>query len=93
MNTAERAAAIVSDRDKARALPWCLAHGGLTSIFALWTFGGSVFVLFLRELGLPMGQIGVLLSLFPFCGLIALGFAPLAARLGRKRTVVACYGA
>ncbi len=82
-----------AEQAKIRALPWCLAHGMLNSVFALWTFGGSVFVLFLHELGLPKGEIGLLLSLFPFCGLLALGFAPTAARLGRKRVFLACYGA
>jgi hypothetical protein len=74
-----------SDREKIKALPWNLVHGVLTNIFYLWTFGGSVFLLFLSELGLPKGQIGILLSLFPFSGLVALGFAPVAARLGWKR--------
>ena len=46
----------------------------------------------LAELGLPKQQIGFLLSLFPFCGLLALGFAPTAARFGRKRVYVVCYG-
>ena len=67
-----------SDRLKIRALPWHLAHGALTSVFFLWTFGGSVFVLFLNELGLPKSQIGIMLSFFPFSGLIALVFAPYA---------------
>ena len=80
-----------SEREKIKALPWNLAHGMLTNIFFLWTFGGSVFVLFLNELGLPKGQIGTLLSLFPFAGLVALGFAPVAARLGRKRVFIACF--
>jgi MFS family permease len=80
------------DRAKIRALPWHLAHGSLTSIFFLWTFGGSVFLLFLSELGLPKGQIGIMLSFFPFSGLLALFFAPYAARLGRKRVFLACYG-
>jgi len=79
------------DRTKIRALPWYLAHGALTSIFYLWTFGGSVFLLFLSELGLPKGQIGIMLSFFPFCGLVALVFAPYATRLGRKRVFLACY--
>ena len=81
-----------SDRVKIRALPWYLAHGALTSIFYLWTFGGSVFLLFLSELGLPKGQIGIMLSFFPFCGLVALVFAPYATRIGRKRVFLACYG-
>ncbi len=80
------------DRAKIRALPWVLVSGKLISFFALWTFGGSMFVLFLNELGLPKGRIGVVLSLFPFCGLLALGFAPVAARLGRKRVFLAGYG-
>jgi MFS family permease len=82
----------VSEEEKMRALPWNLVHGGLTSIFFLWTFGGSIFVLFLSELGLPKGQIGTLLSFFPFSGLIALVFAPAATRIGRKRVFMACYG-
>ena len=81
-----------NDRAKVRALPWALSSGVLNSFFALWTFGGSVFVLFLNELGLPKGRIGILLSLFPFCGLLALGFAPVAARLGRKRVFLTGYG-
>jgi Na+/melibiose symporter-like transporter len=80
------------ERAKIRALPWALSSGVLNSFFALWTFGGSAFVLFLNELGLPKGRIGVILSLFPFCGLLALGFAPVAARLGRKRVFLWGYG-
>ena len=81
------------DEDKQlRALPWFLAQGFLNSIFALWTFGGSVFLLFLTELGLPKGQIGVVLSLFPFCGVLALGFAPVATRWGWKRVFLLGYG-
>lgn len=85
-------APILPDRAKIRALPWHLAHGALTNVFFLWTFGGSVFLLFLSELGLPKSQIGVLLSFFPFAGLLALVFAPYAARIGRKRVFLACYG-
>ena len=82
-----------SDAACLRALPWQWASNGLNTVFALWTFAGSIFVLFLSELGLPKAQIGVVLSLFPFCGLVALGFAPLAARWGRKRVFLACFGA
>jgi len=83
---------MVSDAEKLRALPWSLAQGVLNTFFAMWTFTGSPFLLFMRELGLPNGQIGLLLSLFPFCGLLALGFAPIAARWGRKYVFLACYG-
>lgn len=81
----------VSDQVKIRALPWYLAQGVFTSIFFLWTFGGSVFLLFLSELGLSKGQIGIILSFIPFGGLVALVFAPFATRLGRKRVFLASY--
>ena len=80
-----------SDRAKIRALPGYLAHVTLTTVFFLWTFGGSVFLLFLSELGLPKGQIGVMLSFFPFAGLVALVFAPYATRIGRKRVYIICF--
>ncbi len=81
-----------TDRAKIRALPWHLAHVSLTNIFFLWTFGGSVFLLFLSDLGLPKGQIGIILSFFPFSGLLALVFAPYATRIGRKRVFLTCFG-
>lgn len=49
-------------------------------------------MLFLNEVGLPKAQIGLLLSLFPFCGLLALGLAPVASRLGRKRVYLFGFG-
>ncbi len=81
-----------TERAKIRALPWHLAHVSLTNIFFLWTFGGSVFLLFLSDLGLPKGQIGMILSFFPFSGLLALVFAPYATRIGRKRVFLTCFG-
>lgn len=81
-----------SVRSPWRTLAWSLSSYALNSVFVTWTFAGSVFVLYLAELGLPSGQVGVVLSLFPFAGLLALGFAPTAARWGRKRVFLACYG-
>lgn len=82
----------VTDPEKIRALPWSLAAGPLNAIFGVWTFGGSFFLLFLNEVRLPKAQIGLLLSLFPFCGLVAPGFAHIAAKIGRKRVFLAGYG-
>ena len=79
------------DALKRRALPWSVGGEAFNTVFVLWTFSGSVFLLYLGELGLPKGQIGVVLSLFPFLGLLALGFAPVASRWGRKRVFVAGY--
>ena len=81
-----------SEQEQIRAVPWLLASNVLSNFFCIWTFGGSIFLLFLNELGLAKGQIGMLLSLFPFCGLLALGFAPMAAHLGRKRVFILCSG-
>lgn len=81
-----------SENDKIRALPWALAQGVLNTFFGFWTFGGSVFLLFLCQVGLPKQQIGALLAVFPFCGILALGFAPVAARWGWKRVFIAGYG-
>ena len=80
------------DLKKYRALPWSYAHVGLNNFFYTWSFGGSVFLLFLSELGLPKDQIGVLLSFFPFAGLLALGIGPSVARWGRKRVFLLGYG-
>ena len=78
--------------EKYRALPWSFAHVALNNFFYTWTFGGSVFLLFLSQLGLPKDQIGVLLSLFPFAGLLALVAGPLVARWGRKKVFLLGFG-
>ncbi|MEN6545732.1 MAG: MFS transporter [Armatimonadia bacterium] len=83
----------LSDEQKLRGLPWQLAGNALNSAFANLTVFGSVFLLFLHELGLPKTQIGMLLSLMPFAGLLALGFAPVATRLGRRRVFLTCWTA
>jgi len=75
-----------------RGLPWLVGHNALNAVFAYLTVFGPVFLLFLDELGLPKAQIGLLLSLLPFSGLLALGSAPVATRLGRKRVFVTCWG-
>jgi hypothetical protein len=76
-----------------RALPWQWASTGLNTVFGTLVLGSSVFLLFLSELGLPKAQIGIVLSVFPFCGLLALWFAPLARRMGRTRVFLVCFGA
>lgn len=85
--------ATLSEATKLRGLPWQLAANTLNAVFAYLTVFGSVFLLFLYELGLPKAQIGMLLSLLPFAGLLALGFAPVATRLGRRRVFLACWTA
>ena len=74
--------------EKLRALPWDIAFAAGNSIFAQLTLLGSVFILFLDELGLSKAAIGSLLSLIPFTNVIALLIAPAVGRFGYKRTFV-----
>ncbi len=78
--------------DKLRGLPWSIAGDTGNTIFAQLIFFGSVFILFLDKLGLNKTEIGSLLSLIPFGGLVALFIAPAAARFGYKRTFVTFFG-
>ena len=75
-----------------RALPWAYASAAANAAFAVLTFGGPIFLLFLSEMGLDKSRIGAILTLFPLCGLLALGIAPWVAQVGVKRVYVAFYG-
>jgi MFS family permease len=74
--------------EKMRRLPWSLAGNSANAVFSQLTFFGSVFVLFLSQLGLSTSTIGFLLSLIPFFGLVALFVAPTVARVGYKRVYI-----
>lgn len=76
----------ITNAEKLNKLSWSLATNGLTNAFLQLTFLGSVFILFLNTLGLSKTQIGFLLSLLPYTGLIALFIAPVITRFGYKRT-------
>lgn len=78
--------------EKIRSLPWSYLSNAANNVFAFLTVFGTVFIIFLDKLGLPKGQIGFILSLFPFCGLIALFAAPTIAKFGLKRTFVLMWG-
>lgn len=77
--------------EKIRRLPWHIALNATNNIFATLTFFGSAFILFVNEIGASNSQIGFLLSLLPFTGLIALFIAPQVARFGYKRTFVTFF--
>jgi len=82
----------LTDVEKIRRLPWLLAADTLNTMFFSITLTGSVFLLFLDELGLNEGQIGFLLSLIPFCGIVAPFVAPTVAHFGYKRIFVTFWG-
>lgn len=75
----------LTDVEKIGRLPWLIAGDALNMAFVLLTFAGPVFLLFLDELGLDNAQIGFLLSLIPFCSIIAPFVASAIARRGYKR--------
>ncbi len=75
-----------------RYLGWYLLHHGLNAVFFMLTFGSAVFVLFLDDLGLSKDRIGLVLSLFPFCGLVAPLISGAVTKFGLKRTYITFYG-
>ncbi len=78
--------------DKLRGLRWSIISNAANTVFVQYTFFGSIFVLFLSELGLSKSQMGFLLSLMPFFGLIAIFVAPWTERFGLKRTYLTFFG-
>ena len=78
--------------EKLRGLPWAMAGNAATIVFAKLTFFGSVFVLFLNELGMSKTQTGFLLSLIPYFGLVALFVASFVTRYGLKRSFLTFWG-
>ncbi len=78
--------------EKLRGLPWSIASNAANTVFVQFTFFGSVFVLFLSALGLSKGEMGFLLSLLPFTGVIALFLAPTVERYGYKRVYLTFFG-
>ncbi len=89
---AEAAASEPTTAEKIRALPWSVGSNAALTVFAQLVFFGSGYVLFLNELGLSRSQIGFLLSLVSFFGLLALFIAPTVARFGYKRTFLTFWG-
>lgn len=79
--------------EKLRGLPWGIAWSVTNSVFAKYTFFGSIFVLFLNQVGLDKSQIGSLLALLPFFGIIAVFIAAPVARAGQKRVFIISFTA
>jgi Na+/melibiose symporter-like transporter len=83
---------VLTNAEKIRRLPWNIGLNALNNVFAILIYFGPAWVLFLNELGFTNTEIGFLLSLIPFSGLVALAIAPAVARFGYKRTFVTFYG-
>lgn len=82
----------LTNAEKIQRLPWYIALHATNNVFGVLTFFGPAFILFLSELNLNNTEIGFLLSLLPFTGLIALVIAPVVPRFGYKRTFVTFWG-
>ena len=78
--------------DKLHALPWSVGFDVANTFFLQFTFFGSAFVLFLNELQFDKTEIGFLLAVFPFLGLISLLITPFVARFGYKRSLITFFG-
>ena len=78
--------------EKLKGMPWSIASNAANTVFAQYTFYGSLFVLFLSALGLSKSQMGLILSLLPFFGLMSLFVAPATERFGYKRTYMTFFG-
>lgn len=81
-----------TDVEKLRGLPWGVAWSVANSVFAQFTFFSSIFVLLLNKIELDKAQIGGLLSLLPFLGVIAVFTASPIARFGYKRAFIYSFG-
>lgn len=92
MAQAAQDAPVLTNAEKIRRLPWHVAMNATNTVFAQLTFFGSAFILFLDELDLNASQIGFLLSLLPFFGIVAIFIAPQVARFGYKRTFLLFWG-
>ncbi len=79
------------DHRQRRSVLWLLGSVLANSVFCRLTVFGSAFVLFLDHLGLDRARIGLLLSLIPFAGLLALVCAPLVARIGYRRAYIGFF--
>ncbi|MEM7799816.1 MAG: MFS transporter [Chloroflexota bacterium] len=74
----------LTDVEKINKLPWMVAGDAFNTGFMLLALVGPTFLLFLDELGLDSGQIGIMLSLVPFFGILSPLIGPIVARYGYK---------
>lgn len=69
-----------------RAISWGPGYDLANTFFVQLTFFGSVFILFLNNLGLYKSQIGSLLSVMPYLSLLSLFITRSVAKTGYRKT-------
>lgn len=82
----------VSKTEQYRSLKWFYLLAGANTAFAQCTFGGGMFPLYLKELGLSPERIGVVVGTIPFMQVLGLVATPLVERLGYRRSYLFFYG-
>ncbi len=80
-----------TNAEKNRKLPWALGGWALNTVFLHLVVTGPVFLLFLDHLKLDKSQIGMLLSLLPLGGFIAILVGMKASKVGVKRVYLVSW--
>lgn len=81
----------LTNAEKIRKLPWSLTGDALNVVYFTICFTGPIFLLYLSSLGLSTQQIGLLLAVIPFTGLIAPFIAPFVQRAGVRRVFLTVW--
>ncbi len=82
----------ITTLEKINKLPWSIATNAGNTVFVQLTYYGSAFVLFLNALSFSKSQVGLLLSLLEFSGLVAFLFTPWIVRVGFNRAYLGAFG-
>ncbi len=77
--------------EKLKKLPWNIAFITTNSVALRLTFIGSIFVLYLNELGINKSLLGTILSLLPFLNILSVFVAPTVARVGVRRVFLVSF--
>ena len=77
--------------EKMRGLPWALSGHTANAIHLNLALAGPVFMVFMETLDLEKDQMGLVLSIIPFFGVLSLVLARPAARGGFKRVFLSMW--
>ncbi len=78
----------LTNYQKIKALPWLYIHIFFIMVFAFLGFWGPVFPLFLRTCGLSIKQIGMITSIIPMVGVVAIFIGDLIKNFGTKKAFI-----
>jgi MFS family permease len=77
--------------EKLRNLPWYLAFVTTNSVAIHLTFIGSIFVLYLNELGFNKALLGAVLSLVPFVNIFSIFVAEKISKIGVRKVFLTTF--